>query len=269
MKACSITLALGAALMAGSVTGAQAAPDGPLATLFGRTSASVTYGPYVRIEAGRSRADLDDANWLPPGPSDPRVYFDFSDQDKAFAGLAFGYDWMNGFRADLGLFSAGTVDATGAWSHTVPAVPGPHANITAATVSTRAVLGSVFYSPLEQQRVNSRIQPYLVAGLGLARNRMSDWTRVNAASPSPVRSFAGETSTDLAYSLGLGVAVQLTPPGKHPVMLDLAWRYYDFGTAEGGTTPLTGTGGTPREALKVDRRDSVVSLSVRVPLRRF
>lgn len=239
------------------------------ATLFGKTSASVTFGPYLRFEAGRSSIDLSDANWLPPGPSDPRVFFDFADQDHTFVGAAVGFDWMNGFRADVGLVSAGEVDATGPWSYTVPADPGPHADITAATVRTTALMGSVFYSPLEQRGVNSRVQPYLVAGLGLARNEMSDWTRSNAASPNPVRTFAGDSSVDLAWSVGAGVSMQVTRAGQHPVLIDLSLRYYDFGTAEGGSSPITGSGSIPREALQVDRADTVVTVGVRVPLKRY
>lgn len=239
------------------------------ATLFGKTSASVTYGPYLRFEAGRSSTDLSDANWLTPGPADPRVFFDFADQDSTFVGAAAGFDWMNGFRADLGLVFAGEVDATGPWSYTVPTDPGPHADITAATVRTTALMGSVFYSPLEQRGVNSRVQPYLVAGLGLARNEMSDWTRSNAASPNPVRTFAGDSSVDLAWSLGAGVSMQVTRPGQHPVLVDLSLRYYDFGAAEGGTTPVSGGGRIPRDPLQVDRADTVVTLGIRVPLKRY
>lgn len=240
------------------------------ATLFGKTSASVTYGPYLRFEIGRSGVDLSDPNWLPPGPSDPRVFFDFADQDSTVFGVAAGFDWMNGFRADVGLVSAGEVDATGPWNFTVPADPGPHADITAATVRTTALIGSVFYSPLEQRGVNSRVQPYLVGGLGFARNEMSDWTRTNAASPNPVRTFAGDTSVDLAWSLGAGVSMQVTRAGQYPVLVDLSLRYYDFGAVEGGTTPISGGGGSvPLEALQINRADTVVTLGVRVPLKRY
>lgn len=237
-------------------------------TLFGRTSPSVTYGPYLRFEAGRTSTSLSDANWLPPGATDPRVFFDTTDDDNGFVGAAVGFDWMNGFRAEGTILSAGELDAAGPWSYTVPAVPGPHADITAANVRTTALMGSVYYAPLEQRGVKSRIQPYLVAGLGFAWNEMSDWTRTNAASGSPVRTFEGDSNVDLAYSVGLGVEMQVTRPGQHPVLIDLSWRFYDFGTAEGGTTPLTG-GQPPREAFSVDRTDSVVSLGVRVPLKRY
>lgn len=238
-------------------------------TLFGRTSASVTYGPYIRLEGGRSWTGLSDANWLPPGPSDPRVFFDMSNGRSNLFGIALGYDFMNGYRADVGLISLGKVDATGPWSYTVPADPGPHADITAAKVRTTALMGSLFYAPLEAKGVNSRVQPYLVGGVGLARNSMGDWTRTNVAAPTPVRTFSGESSVDLAYSVGAGVAYQVTRPGQHPVLVDLALRYYDFGTVSGGTATVSGAGSTPREAFNVHRTDTVLSLSIRIPLKRY
>lgn len=269
MQVIGATLAFSLAVATALPLGAQEVPETTSSSLFGRTSASVTYGPYVRFEAGTSSVDFADGNWLPPGPADPRVFFDIGNETAGFASAAVGFDWMNGFRADVGLLSANGVDAVGPWSYTVPADPGPHANITDARVRTTALMGSVFYSPLEQRGVNSRVQPYVVAGLGFARNKMSDWTRENAASPTPVRVFEGDSNTELAYSLGLGVSVQLTPAGKHPVLMDLSWRYYDFGEATGGTGIVLGGGGIPREGFSVDRRDSVVSIGIRIPLMRY
>jgi len=270
MRATTTILAICAGITAATQAGAGDTPVNLGATLFGRTSASVTYGPYLRFEAGRSSTDLSDGNWLPPGGSDPRVFFDIGDGDSTFLGAAVGFDWMNGFRADVGLISAGEVDAVGPWSYTVPADPGPHADITDASVRTTALMGSVFYSPLEQRGVNSRVQPYLVAGLGFARNEMSDWTRSRSTATNPVRTFAGDTSTDLAWSLGAGVSMQVTRAGQHPVLVDLSLRYYDIGTAEGGTTPIGGGGSSiPREGFQVDRTDTVVTLGVRIPLKRY
>lgn len=263
MRAVTTILALCAVAFAAPAT----AQDD--ASRFGKTSASVTYGPYLRVEAGAATTRFEDETWLPPGPGDPRVFFDFGSADGGVFGVAAGFDWMNGFRADLGLLFTGDANATGPWSYTSPAVAGPHADITAASVRTTALMGSLYYSPLEQRRINSRVQPYLVAGLGLARNRMSGWTRERAGASIPVRSFEGGSAVDLAYSFGLGVAWQATRTGRHPVIVDLGWRYYDFGTATGGTTPLTDTGNAPREGLKLTRRDSVVSIGVRVPLRRY
>ncbi|MDW4549016.1 hypothetical protein R5H32_06605 [Defluviimonas sp. D31] len=264
MQAYFFAAALCGAAVAASPISAQDAGNP-----FGLGSASVTYGPYVRAELGATSSDFKDGNWLPPGQSDPRVYFDLGGDESGFGGIAFGYDWMNGFRADVGVITMSSVDATGPWSYTVPSVPGPHAEITAAPVRTTAMMGNLFYSPLEQRGVNSRLQPYFVVGLGIARNKLGDWTRENAASGNPVRTFAGNSSDDAAYSLGAGISWQATEPGQRPVLVDFSLRYFDFGAVEGGTTSLGAGGRTPREALNFTRQDTVVSVGVRVPLNRY
>ncbi|MFN4202745.1 MAG: hypothetical protein ACK4GM_06820 [Tabrizicola sp.] len=45
-------------------------------------------------------------------------------------------------------------------------------------------------------------------------------------------------------------------------------RYFDLGTARGGTTPLpgSGAGGAPVEALNFDVNDTVVALGLRIPM---
>ncbi|KFE35439.1 outer membrane protein [Thioclava atlantica] len=253
------------ALVVGVLAGAPAiAPAQTAGGIFGLGSASVTFGPYVRLEAGSLATDFSDGHWLPPGyPTDPRVDFDLADGHTGFGGIAVGYDWMNGFRGDVSVIKTGRSDATG--PHTTP---GPHADITEASVSTTALMGNLFYSPLEQRGVNSRVQPFVVGGIGLANNRVSSWTRTNSSTTPVTRSFEGDNNTDLAVSVGVGVSVQLTPPGEHPAILELAYRYYHFGTANGGSVPLAG-GSEPVEPLTFDNNAGVVSLSLRIPLNRL
>lgn len=232
--------------------------------LLGLGQASVTYGPYVRAELGGARLDPSGGYWLPPGyPVDPRVDFDLSGDTIGLGGIAFGYDWMNGFRADVGLIATGKSSVTG--PHVTP---GAHADITAASVSTTAVMANLFYSPLEQRGVNARLQPFLVAGVGIANNKVGDWTRTNTATTPVNRTFSGASNTDLALSIGFGVSYQLTEPGKRPIVLELAYRYNDFGSAHGGTVPLTGAS-RPVEPLSFDNRSGTVSLSLRIPLHRL
>jgi opacity protein-like surface antigen len=97
---------------------------------------------------------------------------------------------------------------------------------------------------------------------------VDSWTRTNAASPNPVRVFNGDTVSDFAWSLGAGVAWQVSRPGRHPVIIEATWRYYDFGTAEGGTVADVGVG-TPRQPLTFENRDHVFSIGVRIPLQRL
>lgn len=231
--------------------------------------ASVTYGPYVRFEIGGSHRSLNDAYWLPPGyPSDPKVTFDLGSGSGTFGGVALGYDWMNGFRGDIELLSRGRMDLSGPW--TSPA-PGPHADITGGTVRTTALMLNVYYSPLEKKGVNSRVQPFLTAGFGVASNQVGDWTRTNLADADrPVRTFAGDTKTSIALSVGVGVSLQLTKAGQHPVILDASYKYYYFGEARGGATPLPGNGNSePVQPLTFHPSDQVLSISIRIPLQRL
>ncbi|MBI1416074.1 MAG: hypothetical protein GC146_02520 [Limimaricola sp.] len=64
--------------------------------------------------------------------------------------------------------------------------------------------------------------------------------------------------------------MQLTPPGKPPVILEIAYRYYDFGTAQGGTDVVAGGGAsTPVQGLTFHNTDQVLSVSLRIPLTRY
>jgi opacity protein-like surface antigen len=258
------------AIAVGTVAIATVAMADKAPSLSGTTSASVTYGPYVRLDIGSGRASFGDGYWLPPGyPADPRVNFGLQSHTTSVASIALGYDWMNGFRGDVGLIATGKSPVTGPWTSTDPVSPGPHGDITSGSVSTTALMGNVFYSPLEHQGVNTRINPFVVAGIGIANNAVGDWTRTNTSLlTGQVRTFAGETSTSVALSLGFGVAWQLTAPGEHPVILEVSYRYYDFGTAHGGSTPLNGSG-TPVKALTFHNTNQVISVGIRIPLNKL
>lgn len=249
-------IAMGLAVLAPAAAAAQDS-----AGIFSIGTASVTYGPYLRAEAGSASLKFSDGHWLPPGyPIDPRVNFDLSGKSPGLLNIAVGYDWMNGFRGDIGLLSVGRSDVTG--PHTTA---GAHADITSASIATTAVMASLFYSPLEQLGRNSRLQPFVVAGIGFANNRVSDWTRTNTATTPVTRTFTGATHSDLALSLGLGLSYQLTAPGERPIILELAYRYYRFGTATGGVTADKGNS-VPVEPLTFRNNAGVISVGVRIPL---
>jgi len=260
---------------------AFAAPSAGLAqttdVAFGQNVASVTYGPYVRFELGGARHDLSDAYWLPPGEDDPRINFGpIPNADwRGFGGAAIGYDWQNGFRADVSLFSTGTIGLTAPCIGVVedPSPCSEHADITEASIESSGLMGNVFYAPLEARGSNAVLQPFVVAGLGFARNEMGPWTRTknedNETEGPTVRTFEGATSTDLAWSVGLGASLQLTRPGKWPVILEAAYRYYDYGSVSGGVDPIGDTRSSARQGFTLDHTDQVISLAIRVPLQRF
>lgn len=250
--------------IAATLLGTGAAQAQSSAGLLSLGTASVTYGPYVRIEAGLSHPSLNDGHWLPAGyPTDPRVDFDLSGKTSGFQAIAFGYDWMNGFRGDIGLLNLDRSDVTGPHS-----TPGPHADITSASVATTGLMANLFYSPMEQLGTNSRLQPFLVAGLGVANNRVGDWTRTNSATTPTVRTFTGANHTGLALSLGIGMSYQLTAPGAHPIILELSYRYYRFGSATGGSTADKGNS-VPVEPLTFRNNAGVLSVGLRIPFNRL
>ncbi|MBI1416073.1 MAG: hypothetical protein GC146_02515 [Limimaricola sp.] len=190
-------IAVVAALSGSCMLPVAASADG--APILGGNPASVTYGPYARVELGAAMASFGDAYWLPPNyPTDPKVVFDLGDGHPGFGSIALGHDWMNGFRADVGLVMTGKSGLAGPWSYTDPSTPGPHADITGGAVHTTAVMASLFYSPLEQRGSSARVQPFLVGGVGFASNAVDDWTRTNFTAPRDDRTFSGATTSSFA-----------------------------------------------------------------------
>lgn len=245
-------------------------------SLFGKRVASVTYGPYGRFEMGAANLSLGGGYWLPPGKDDPRIDFDANPlKDRVnFSAIAFGYDWQNGVRADVSIFTTGTSDVTApCYSASNSTSCSTHSDITDASIKTSGLMGSLFYAPLEARGSNAILQPFVVAGLGLASNKVGEWTRSkNPNNPSigtgPVRTFEGDTTTDIAWSLGVGASLQVTRPGRWPVIVELALRHYDFGSASGGANPV-GSGKQPVQPFTFDNTAQVVTLGIRIPLRRY
>ncbi len=264
-------LAFAAAVLAGA--GAAAAQD---SLIFGQDVASVTYGPYFRAELGYGFNDAANGYWDPPNPLDPRIFFDLGADDSAMGAVAIGFDWQNGWRADLSLSRLVTADVSGpciaasdgSACDTSPTLDN-HTDIGSASMSSTALMANVFYAPREAAGSNSRFQPFVVGGIGVSRNSVGEWVRENSSggdSGRLTRTFEGDTSTEIAWSLGFGAAWQVTRPGQRPVIVEASWRYYDFGSASGGATPLPGEGsGVPRQPLTFDARSSVVSIGVRIP----
>lgn len=236
-------------------------------SLFGVTSpGAVTYGPYLRAGLGFENALIGDGYWESPGASDPIVLFDLDSDNAPFGSVGLGFDWMNGFRGDISLLYFGDKDVSGPWSSTVPPTPGPHASVS-TSISSMAVMGTVYYAPWEQRGQDAPFSPYVSAGLGFARNDMSTWTRTNPASLRPERSFEGDTNTDFAWSVGAGASWQIQRPNQRVILLDAGVQYFDLGEAVGGAQPLPGSGSsTPRQPLTVDMETTVISIGVRIPL---
>ncbi|SNR25512.1 outer membrane protein [Puniceibacterium sediminis] len=193
-------------------------------------------GPYVRGALGKARSEAQNAYWEPPGfPGDPRVHFNMDVDDASFVEAAIGYDFANGFRGDLAFSGFGEADFDGDWSHTNPTTPGPHADMS-GSIKSRAMMLNGYFEPLAYMGRHESFQPFLTAGIGMARNEMSDWTRTNATSTPVSRTFEGDTNTGFAWSVGFGVSAELNTGGR-PVFLEASYRYFDLGTASGSIRP--------------------------------
>ncbi len=222
-------------------------------------------GTYYRLELGAAMGSAGDASWLPPGyPADPQVFFDLDLDTAATGAIAIGRSYGNGWRAEAALNVFGSTDFAGPWSYTVPSDPGPHADVE-GSVRTVALFANGYYD----FEMEGSATPFVTAGLGVASNKMGDWTRINPDAGRTTRSFEGGSDTSLAWSIGAGVAWDVGPVlGSAPAKLELAWRYVDLGSVTGSTTPLpgSGAGGNPVEALNFDLTEQVVSVGLRIPL---
>jgi len=228
----------------------------------GRPSRRFPAGTYLRLELGAARGSAGDANWLPPGfDPDPQVFFDLDIDSTAMAGIAIGRSYGNGWRAEAALNMFGSTNFSGPWSYTIPEINGPHADME-GSVRSVALFANGYYD----FATGGRATPFVTAGVGVARNTMGDWTRINLAEDAVRRTFQGASNTDFAWSVGLGVALDVGPvKGSAPAKLELTWRYFDLGSVSGGTTPLNGSG-SPTEALNFDLSDQVISIGLRIAL---
>ncbi|MFN4194089.1 MAG: outer membrane protein [Tabrizicola sp.] len=231
----------------------------------GAAGAGRSLGRYVRLELGAAFATAGDASWLPPGyPADPQVFFDLDGDTSAVAAIGLGRDYGNGWRGEVSLNLFGKSSFDGPWSYTVPATAGPHADVE-GSVRSLAIMANAY----RDFDTGGKVTPFVTVGLGLAQNTMGEWTRINPDAGRTRRSFEGNSETGLAWSVGAGLSWDVgTALGSAPAKLDLTVRYFDLGTARGGTTPLpgSGAGGAPVEALNFDVNDTVVALGLRIPM---
>jgi opacity protein-like surface antigen len=200
---------------------------------------------------------------IPPGPSDPRVYFDLDFDTAATGGLAIGASFGEGWRGEAAVNVFDGSDFSGPWSYTVPADPGPHASMEGSVRSVAFFANGYYDIPMEGE-----FTPFVTAGLGYASNTMSEWTRINPDAERTSRTFGSASESDIAWNVGAGVAWDVGPVmGSGPAKLELAWRYYDLGSISGSSIPLDGSGSsTPREPLNFDLTNQVFSVGLRFPL---
>jgi opacity protein-like surface antigen len=101
-----------------------------------------------------------------------------------------------------------------------------------ANLSSIAAFGVAY---LDLPHISS-VQPFIGAGVGAARNRISAVTYgFPALAPDATTTMPGGTTTGLAWLLTAGVAIPL----NDQLSLDLAYRYTDLGTVQTDTGSAT------------------------------
>ena len=258
------------AALAASANTAMAQQQPVASPLYGAAWFTGPAQAYLRLGIGSGSYDISDGNWAPPGAapngSDPVVFFDLSEPEGVAGTIAFGRQLRIGWRGEILFTAFDNKDVSGPWSYTVPATPGPHADVS-TTIESRALMANVLYDLPNIGTGRFSAQPFLSAGIGMAWNKMGDWTRTNAASSRPSRTFEGDTNTDLAWTLGAGVSWNVGKNSSGPIKLDLMYQYFDLGSAQGGSTLLSGGGSsTPVSPLEFDVSSQVISVGVRIPL---
>ena len=96
-------------------------------------------------------------------------------------------------------------------------------------VTQMGAMAFAYVAPLAALGVDSPLQPFLGAGAGLSRNEVSEMTYDFPDLRQPRYSVTPDgTSTDFAWAVTAGLSWEVSDR----LVLDLAWRYSDFGTVE-------------------------------------
>ena len=249
-----------------------AAQEQPIASpLYGGAWFTGPANAYLRLGIGADKLDTSNGKWAPPGAApkgdDPVIFYDLSDPDGVAGTIAFGRQLRIGWRGEISLTGFDSKDVSGPWSYTRPATPGPHADMS-TSVRSNALMANVLYDLPSVGTGRFSAHPFLLAGVGVAWNKMDNWTRTRASNIArPTRTFEGDTNTEFAWTLGVGISWDIGKIKSGPIKLDLMYQYFDLGNAQGDSKPLSGNGSSiPVNPLEFDLTSQVISVGVRIPL---
>jgi OmpA-OmpF porin, OOP family len=105
--------------------------------------------------------------------------------------------------------------------------------------------------------VFGRFQPYIDAGVGIARNDLSRTSF--AANGATIGSVSSHAVTGFAWGAGAGVAYAIIPN----LLLDLSYKYLDLGEMHSGTTLSLGAARVNTARMDADLKVHTVMLGVR------
>ena len=226
-------------------------------------------GWYFKGELGGQMLASDFGYWWGPGgpPADPRITFSLNDAMAVTGSFGAGYDWGNGVRfgADVGLMTGMQVE--GRFASASDGTTVGHATDIHAAVSAASLFGNLYVEPLRLAGVESSVQPFLTAGVGVANVSVGNWTRNNAASPQPTRTWSGDSRVNLAWQVGGGVSVSLEEWLGHAGFIDLTYRYTDLGQASGGYSAVNPPpSNAPTEPFNFRLTAHTATIGLRLPI---
>jgi OmpA-OmpF porin, OOP family len=105
--------------------------------------------------------------------------------------------------------------------------------------------------------VFGRFQPYIDAGVGIARNDLSRTSF--AAGGATIGSVNSHTFTDFAWGAGAGVAYAVAPH----MLVDLSYKYLDLGDMHSGTTLSVGAAKVNTPRMSADLKAHTVMIGFR------
>jgi opacity protein-like surface antigen len=204
-------------------------------------------GSYVRADAGvgfERNFTFRDVNPSAANCDLCGALFPTTTGASAIVGVGAGYRISPIFRADL------TIDylpATRANGHSTAALQSTGSSDLDSLVGL--VNGYVDFAGFNPDRFGS-FQPYVTAGIGVARNHFGATTGVSGViGPFTI---SDSTQRNFAWALGAGIAYALTPR----LTLDLAYRYMNLGEVRTGGA--VGAGGAVFELTPSKTADLIV-----------
>ncbi len=161
-------------------------------------------------------------------PGNPNEGTKFPLPSQWGGGLAFGYRALPMLRLELAVDK--TASSTLRFPYPSLAAPSP---VEAAqfTVSSTQVMGNAYFdiAPLLPPETLGPINPYLMAGAGISRNRNGDYV-CNSLNSCTSFSYANaNTNNSFAWQAGVGLVWKITPA----LAMDVGYRYVDLGSIRG------------------------------------
>jgi len=171
---------------------------------------------YFRVDAGLNFTNKEDALLINSAGNTPSQ---MNFNTNSSFGLGLGYEINPHLRADvIGHYRRISSEEENTTNKT----------LLAADIDNATIMSNIYFHPIKSTRKKSRINPYIVAGIGFAFNNSSNI----AVSGLTEGTILGNRDTSLAWKIGSGLSLPLSESFN----VDLEYNYIDLGEVETGIT---------------------------------